>query len=342
MDISLKVLIISGSGAGGGNGRSKAYTKFLASKGFTVDTIHFPGDDLSLKVWYYYQSGLSLFIDREKRKMKKIAEKLETRIKERHYDAVIGVETWCSYVLTKKLDCLKIFSCESLMADEYYFSKRYDMETISNLRQMELEILQNADYTVFPWKTTENYVRKYIWNGSNLLTIKYGCYPQNKLAAYFFPLSIISLGSVDSYWGNPRLLSHLNQVSPYVIDFYAKNKPDKEYNLNYKGYASSLDVLRNYQFGLNLISKDAFRRNHHSSRILSYLAYGLPVLSPDWLQFSHDLKGVLPFNEDNFLDIIDNNSDPDKWAKVSKEAYEQAIELDWNKVLLPLQKLIAK
>jgi hypothetical protein len=194
---------------------------------------------------------------------------------------------------------------------------------------------------IFPWKTTENYTRKYVWNGDNFVTIKYGCYPQNKVASYFYPVSIISLGNVGYYWSNPELLSYLTRISPYVIDIYGKNKPHKKYHLNYRGYASSLDVLKDYQFGLNTASKDNFRRNHHSSRILSYLAYGLPVLSPDWLQFSHELKGVLPFNEDNFLEIIERYSDPDEWAKISKDAYAQALELDWKKVLLPLEKIMA-
>lgn|GEM_PF-3421319 len=339
----MKVLIISASGAGGGFGRGIAYKKFLLSKGFHVDSVHFPGDNFSSKFWYYYQHGLSLFMGRENRTMKKTADRLEKLIKNGHYDAVIGVETEYSHVLTRDLGCLKIFSCESLKTDELYFSKKFgDFARVRKLRDMELEIFQNADYVVFPWKTTENYARKYVWNGNNFVTIKYGCYPQKKAVSYFFPLSIVSLGSVGGYWNNPELISYLTRISPYVIDVYAKNKPAKKYHLNYRGYASSLDVLKDYQFGLNIISKDTFRRNHHSSRILSYLAYGLPVLSPDWLQFSHELKGVLPFNENNFLETVENYSDPDKWRKVSEYAYQQALELDWNKVLLPLEELLHK
>lgn len=339
----LKVLIIGGSGVGGGRGRSIAYRNFLISKGFNVDMVHFPGDDFSSKLWYYYQHGLSLFVGHEARNMRKTADRLERRIKHGHYDVVIGVETWCSYVLTRELGCLKIFSCESLMADELYFSKNYDqLAKIRGLREMELEMFHKADYVVFPWKTTENYVKKYIWNGDNFVTIKYGCYPQNKVASYFFPFSIISLGSSDAYWSNPELISFLTHISPYVIDVYGKNKPAKKYHLNYKGYASSLDILKNYQFGLSTVSKDTFRRKHFSCRILGYLAYGLPVLSAEWMQFPHELKGVLPYNEDNFLEIVDTYSDQDKWTRLSKEAYEQALELDWNKVLLPLEKLLEK
>jgi hypothetical protein len=101
-----------------------------------------------------------------------------------------------------------------------------------------------------------------------------------------------------------------------------------------------MDVLTNYQFGLNTLSKDIFRQNHFSSRVLAYLSYGLPVLSPDWMKFSTTLKGVLPYNEDNFLEVVEEYSEYEKWAKLSDAAYQQALELDWREVLKPLQRII--
>jgi hypothetical protein len=278
--------------------------------------------------------------------MNKIADLLEDRIRKGNYDVVIGVESLFSYVLTRKLSCLKLFSWESILADELYFemsnNRTIDFERIRRIRSMELEICRASDYVIFPWETTENYVKKYVWDGDNFITIKYGCDPQKKKVSYFFPASIISMGNLNSYWSNKELISYLTQISPYTIDVYGKFKPQKKYGLNYKGFARSLDILNNYQFALNSVSKEIFRRNHHSSRILTYLAYGLPVLSPDWQEFSHDIKGVLPFNEENFIEILEDYSTPDKWEKTSKEAYEQALELDWKKVLIPLDKIIEK
>jgi hypothetical protein len=339
----LNVLIVCPeSRIGGGQGRTLAYFRFLQSKNHNVSLINFPGNNLSAKLWYYYQRGRARIQGQDVMYMKKAADRLEAIVKNGHFDAVICVETPSSYVLSRELGCLKIFSCESLAADELYFSKGFsDLEQIKKLRSMELEILQGADYVVFPWKTTENYVRKYINDGDNFVTIKYGCYPQNKLASYFYPASIVSLGDLRYYWSNPELFSYLTQISPYVIETYGK-KPSKKYNLNYKGFASSPDILSNYQFGLNTVSKDKFRQNHFSSRIINYLAYGLPVLSPDWMQLSHELKGVLPFNEQNFLEIVDKYSERSEWAKISEAAHNQSIELDWNKVLRPLAELIER
>ena len=60
------------------------------------------------------------------------------------------------------------------------------------------------------------------------------------------------------------------------------------------------------------------------------------------MQLSHDLKGCVPYNENNFVELVDKYSETNEWEKLSKEAREQASELDWNITLKPLEKLIAK
>jgi hypothetical protein len=337
----LKILIIGTSFVGGGRERSLEYKNFLVSKGYIVDLIQFPGENFSLKYWYYYQRALSLLSGHETGHMRKISDKLERRIRTKHYDAVIGVETPWSYVLTKDLDCLKIFSCESLWSEELPSSPKGECsERVRDLREAELEILKKSDYVVFPWKTTENYFREKVWAGKNYITIKYGCHPQNKIPSFSSPISIISLGNLGSSWSNGELLSYLTQISPYTIDVFSSYKPQSKHRLNYKGFAPSLDILTNYQFGLNTISKNVYRQNHFSSRVLTYLSYGLPALSPDWLKFTHDLKGIIQYNENNFLEVVKENSGFEKWGKLSKEAHQQAVDLDWKLTLEPLEKIL--
>jgi hypothetical protein len=328
---------------GGGYKRIKAFRDFLTSRNHSVDLIQFPGESYATRIWYYYQRAHARLRGHERRRMTKMADRLEKRINEKKYDVVIGVETTFSYVLTREMKCLKIFSCESLEAEELYFSKKTsDLGRIRSAREIELEIMMKSDYVVFPWETTENYVRKYVWNGDNFITIRYGCYPQTKPVSYFFPVSIICLGNFASYWSNTELLSYLTRISPYVIDVYGQIRPKRKYHLNYKGFAPSLNIFINYQFGLNTVSKDVFRRNHHASRIMSYLEYGLPVLSPDWMKFSHELKGVIPYNEDNFSELLEKNSVRDQWERLSRDGHQQARELDWRITLKPLEKLIEK
>lgn len=271
-----------------------------------------------------------------------LGNQLEKRIRNGGYDAVIGVETRYSYVLTKNLNSIKIFSCQSLEADEHYFSGNYQLEEIHRLREMELEIMMKSDYVVFPWKTTEAYVRKYIFNGDNLVTLKSCCSPQTKTVSYFFPPSVVSIGNLKHYWSNKELLSRLTEISPYVIDIYGKHKPEREYGLNYKGFAKSLDILYDYQFGLNTVSKDPYRKSHFSSKILSYLAYGLPVLYPEWQKYPNELEGCIPYNEANFSEIIEKYSERDKWNEISEASARQGRELDWKITLKPLDKLLEK
>lgn len=337
----MKVIIVGANEIGGGSERVRMFRDFLQSRNYSVDVIQFPGQSLTSEIGYYYQRLHSRFHGHEERNLKKTADMLEKRIKKGSYDAAICVDTSSSYVLTRDLGCLKLFCWESLMADELYFSKAYDdLERIHRIREMELEICGKSDYVIFPWTTTENFVRKHILNGNNFLTIKHGCYPRSKLVSYFFPASIVSIGNMAYSWANKELLSFLTNISPSTIDVYGNFKPEGKYRLNYKGYASSLDVLYNYQFGLNTITKDLFRRNHFSSRILGYLAYGLPVLSPDWMQFSHELKGCLPYNEDNFVNLVEEYSDKERWEKLSADAIEQAKELDWRLTLKPLERIL--
>jgi hypothetical protein len=336
----LKIAIISTPFIGGGSERAKMYKAFLVSRNHDVILIQLPIQSLAGKILHYYQRALANLQNHEESHMKKTADFLEKRIKKEKFDVVICVYTEFSYVLTRDLDCLKIFSCESL-ADELFFDKSVNIQRARKFREMELEIMSKSDYVVFPWKTTEDYARKYIYNGSNLVTIRFGCTPQEKTVSYFFPASIISLGNLNSYWSNKELLSNLTKISPFRIDVYGKYQPSKRYKLNYKGYASSLDLLYYYQFGLNTVSKDIYRQNHFSSRVLGYLSYGLPVLSPDWMKLSHELKGVLPYNENNFLEVLEKFSDPQEWVKKSNEAHDQAVELNWNEVLKPLDKIIS-
>ena len=172
----MKILIIGSSRQGGGHGRIMAYKNFLQSKNHSVNLLLLPGKSLSEKLWYIYTRGLARLTGHEKRHMKKTADFVEKRIREGRYDAVIGVETVWSYVLTRDLGCLKIFSCESLEADELYFSKKFStLDQVHTVREMEIELFRKSDYVIFPWKTTENYVRRHILDRNNFVTIKYGC-----------------------------------------------------------------------------------------------------------------------------------------------------------------------
>jgi hypothetical protein len=336
----LRILLIGTNKIGGGYDRIIAFYDFLSSLGYDVSVFNIPGNDLMNKIWYYYHSILHHTIKDYIYLVKKIGDRLEYIINRDKYDVVICVETLFSHVLTRDLGCLKLFSCESLESDEKKYSGKYDSEEVEKIRKIENEIFDSSDYVIFPWENTEYYTRKYFYDDKKLMTIKYGCYPKDNEPNYYYPCSIISLGNLRLYWSNKELLSYLTKISPYNIDIYGKHKPAEKYDLNYKGFAKSLDIIYDYQFGINTVTKDIYRKNHFSSRIINYLAHGLPVLFPEWQEFPKKLKGCIAFNEDNFVDRVGIYSDEDKWYKLRAESKQQGRELDWNITLRPLDKLI--
>jgi hypothetical protein len=316
-----------------------AYHRFL-SKRHSVDIIKIP-DGFFSKFFYYYHRAYSNLWGFEERLMNKIADRLEKIIKREAYDIVICVETLFSQVLTRDIECIKLFSYESPEADELYFSgKDVTLQRFRALRELEVDIIESSDHVIFPWKTSKRYVERYIIKSDNFIVSKFGCYPKIIRVRHRFPPSIVYLGNLRGYWSNKELLSHLTKTSPYLVEAYSRYRPERRYGLNYKGYAKSLNVLYDYQFGLNTVSRDLLRREHFSSKIINYLAHGLPVLYPEWEKFPRELGGCLSYNEDNFSEVVGRYGEKEEWDRVSDAAMDQAEKLDWNITLKPLEKII--
>ncbi|MFC1864246.1 hypothetical protein ACFLYG_00235 [Chloroflexota bacterium] len=336
----VKIVLVGPRGYNGGCVRLRAVTDFLVSENYQVKVYHYNDVPIKSRLVYTAQQifGNTTLDER-------VVAELEDKIKKEVPDVIIAIG-YMDIVL-RDFDCLKIFFCEAPATDENYFAlahrstaKGYDLEYIKELREREINAFNKADYVVFPWECYEEYVRRYVYENDNLLTIRFGCTPQQNAVSFFFPPSIVYLGALGRYWNNMELLSHLSSITPNVIDVYGSPDPARKYNLRYKGIAPTLDVLNNYQFGLNTVSKDILRQNAFSSKILDYLSYGLPCLFPEWQRFPHELKGCVSYNEDNFVEVLEKYSEKSEWQKLSQEAIEQARELSWDKTLQPLLKLI--
>jgi hypothetical protein len=271
--------------------------------------------------------------------MKLRAKILERVIKREKFDAVICESGSDSYVLTKNLNCLKIYDCPT-PGDELYYSGDLSNHIYLKFRRMELEIYKKTDYLSFYWESYKKYVQRYVYDGKNMFTLNWGCHPnpKEKRAEFANPLKIVFLGNLRRYWINLPLLARLTKLYKN-IDVYGAPPPPKEYGLNYKGYAHP-DILSEYQFGLITITKDRLRRWGFSAKHPEYLSYGLPVLVPDWRNNLHLLKGSIPFNEKNFLEKIKKYSDKRQWQKMSDLAYEQSQKYSWDEVLKPLGEII--
>lgn len=326
--------------------RATKIKRFLEKKGYNVKLINtYPVDKKSSRllntiwiIWKKIPSFLKNYALPLQFKLR--ANILSKIIKKEKFDIVMCENMLDSYIFIEDLNCLKILDSASPWIDELYYSGQLSDYVYKKLRKLELEIYKKSDYLSFHWNNYTKYVKKNVYNGKNLFILNWGCNPKpkEKLAEFSDKPKIIFLGYLEGYWVNLPLLSKLSKI--YPIDVYGGPKPDKKWDLNYKGYAPSLDILSKYQFGLITITKDKLRKSSFSSKHLDYVSYGLPVLTPDWRKDTLLKKSSIYFNEQNFLKKVKEYSNKIGWQKKSKEAYKQAEKYNWSIVLRPLGKII--
>ena len=339
----MNICLIGPKGIAGGCIRLNEVNKFLVKQGFNVEI-------------FYTSNILRLNKNKQNRQSTfKVNHDFLKYLKKTKFDAVISIENGHIFLdhLDALKDTLKVFFCEAPFSDEYYYvyasnhsyAKGFNIQSLNDIRRLkeeEINIFENCDHVIFPWETYEEYTRKYVYSDKKLKTIRFGCTPADKKVSYFYPTSMIYLGSLERYYTNSKLLAYLTKINPNIIDIYGSPKPNPKYNLRYKGVAKSLDVFYDYQFGLNTVSKDKLRQLAFSCKILSYLSYGLPTFFPEWQKFPKEMKGCISYNEDNFIEKFERFSEKEMWEKKSNEAYEQAKNLDWNLTLHPLLKILNK
>ncbi len=282
------------------------------------------------KIWFYRIQKLEMTF------RGKILHKIIMNLNQ---DIVIGESLIDLFLFKENIPSKTFFDSPTPFSEEEYYGDLITTEQYKKLFKQELSIYNNVDYLSFHWKAYKDYVEKnYNYSNKNLIVFDGGCDIQKTTAKFSSNPKIIYLGYLGGYWINLDLLSRLNSICPN-IEVYGMPMPDKNYNLNYKGY-SKPHILPNYQFGLITITKDRLRREGYSAKHLEYLSYGLPVLVPDWRTSTKNIPGTIHYNEDNFLEIIKEYSDKKKWEKVSKEALEYARTQTWDKTLKPLEEIL--
>jgi hypothetical protein len=244
-------------------------------------------------------------------------------------------------VLTRPTSARTLYDAPAPWADEVLYQGMLTGGQYTKLRRLELHLLEGADRAAFHWESYTRYaLQHYGISGHNLLTLNFGCVPSADRARFSDPPRGVYIGDLSAYFNDTPLLARLAALYPH-IDVYGGPPPDPRLGLNYLGYAPSLDILQQYQFGLVTCSKDALRREGFSSKHLQYLAYGLPVLVPAWRQHLDLLRGSVPYTEETFLSVVEEMNDQKRWQATSDEAYNQALRLDWEETLRPLEDLLA-
>lgn len=255
-------------------------------------------------------------------------------------DLVIAAGAQDAEALLDVDDATTWYDCQTPWADELYDEERLTPRQHTRMREREGHLFESVDHLSFTWRTYGWYaVEQYGISGKNLETLDTGCEPGRPRVKHSDPPRIVYLGLLSMRFINLPMLSRLSRLYPH-IDVYGGPEPDPELGLNYLGYADP-SILGEYQLGLITCTDDELRRQGMSGKHLDYLSVGLPVLVPRWRRRLDLLEGSVPYDETDFLDIVESFRDPAHWQQVSDIAYEQAQRLAWDNTLRPLDDVLA-
>jgi hypothetical protein len=255
------------------------------------------------------------------------------------HDLVICEHPLDAGLLTIETSALRFYDCPNPFADETWYEGRLTARQHRKLRKLETRLFESVDALSFSWESYARYALKhYGISGRNIVQLNWGCTPATRRVSFKSPPRVVYLGSLSSRFINVPLLAELSKRYPH-IDVYGAPAPDPSLGLNYKGWAPPT-VLQEYQFGLITTSHDEIRREGFSAKHLDYVAYGLPVLVPEWRRHLDLIEGSVPYSEENFASVVESLSNEQDWQRASDQAYAQAERLTWDKTMSPLEALL--
>lgn len=277
-----------------------------------------------------------------------IADRLEPQIRRGRYDAVIGRGQDVAYVLTRPFDCVKILDMANILFLESYYVWGPNLNEVEETFEKEMRVFASVDHILSPHGLfTKYFLQQFTSDGlaQKVVTVPLGCDPpSSRHARYADPLRIVYAGSYY-YIQDPYLLAFLTKISPFAIDCYGPSNPNRAFlpaPLYYKGFASGIGFLADYQLGLITVSRDLLRQNSPSTKFAYYFAHGLPVLFPEWMKEGYEYPDcAVPYNEDSFADQVRASAEPARWKEMSRVSREVAQGLTWDRVLTPLRGLLS-
>ena len=242
------------------------------------------------------------------------------------------------FVLGGRLAPVQVLDLPAPFAEELYFAGELTRRAYERLRAYEVRAYGAADHLSFHWETYAGWVRATKYDGGNFLPLTYGVEPKAARARWSPTPRIVFLGFLGGSWVNLPLLQRLCDRFP-TIDVYG-GPAQAVLGDRYKGYAPTLDVLAEYQFGLITIADDPLRRHGFSSKQLEYYSYGLPVLTPAWREDPLLDAAALLYDEESFAALVEKLSTREAWEELSGRALDLAQRCSWEAALAPLAGLL--
>jgi hypothetical protein len=271
--------------------------------------------------------------------MKLSASILAPVLQQGKYDVVLCELEPYALALRAVPGAISILDAASPSVEEMKYAGHLFEWEYKRLRRVMLQLYPSLDYLNFHWYTYAEYVKDYLYNGDNFITVNWGCEPKQSRANFAERPRILFRGNLSGYWTNFPLLSALSKQ--YPIDVYGTPAPHPKWGLHYKGPSASADVCAQYQFGLITITKDRLRRRGFSSKHTQYLSYGLPVLTPAWRKDPLLATVSIEYTEDNFLEKLTAYSKRAQWQRLADRSYELAQRWEWDRTLQPFASIVA-
>ncbi len=264
---------------------------------------------------------------------------LAGQLPKRHYDLLICENNLdIGFLENARIATIQIIDLPAPFAEELYFGGQLSESAFHKYKTYEAQLYAKADHLSFHWHTYTNYVRQHKYNGQNFINLSYGTDPKAIRSHFSKQPRIIFLGFLGGYWVNLPLLKRLCDRYPN-IDVYG-GPAQSELGGHYKGYAPSIDIIADYQFGLITLSDDPLRQSSFSSKQLEYYAYGLPVLTPEWRKDAILDPAALRYNEETFEQLLAQYSDETSWKHASNTALSIAASCNWDEAFRPLETII--
>jgi hypothetical protein len=251
-------------------------------------------------------------------------------LRPRHSDIIVcesGLDE--GVFLEKRIARLQVLDLPSPFVDELYYGGEISERARSRLHCLERYCFETADKISFHWPSYQEYVQEKIYDGPNWFSCTYGVERKTKRARFSTTPKVIFLGNLGGYWVNIPLLEELCKIYP-AIDVWGGPRPGRRSGLNYRGYAPTLDVMANYQFGLITITTDPLRTRGFSSKHLEYASYGLPVLTPEWQRDELLDPSSIKFTAETFLSMLAHYSVKERWLQKSEQSLALADGLGWE------------
>lgn len=329
----------------------RALYQFLAGAGLFVQT--YAVDPSTFTLWQRTRHRL------RRRYFKKpmceiVLSDIAHQLRRGSYDAILSVATPLLFLEPLPRNARKVYFCHAPLAHERYFGDRerglVDAEERfdAGLR-IEKQVLAACDHVLVAWNTYEAFIRKHVWNESNITPHPglgwYGCDPTDFRAQPSTSPAVVHLGGLSPYWAAASSLRLIaRDLAPVPVDCYSPENLSRDdlQPLRFQGYAPDAgETAAKYQFGLNCVSTDELRQSAFSSKVLLYLSVGLPVLAPSWQRFAHQLQGVLAYREPAEVPLlVQTHSEAEVWRSLSRDALHQSQNLQWHRVLAPLLPIL--